>query len=110
MTSLPQTRPSVQSTLRVVPLNGEPVTLAEQIDSEARSYRDRGDSFGLFLARQLDRLAQLVSWTGAQTPEEHEDRMQAWDDLIRDQWFDRGYDAGIRAARSDMVMPTAFYE
>ena len=55
-----------------VPANGEPQTLAETIDHEALSYRERGDSIGKFIADHLDRLAQLVRWTDASTPEEHE--------------------------------------
>jgi hypothetical protein len=71
------------------------------IDDEARAYRDRGDVLGRFLADHLDRLAQLVRWTGALTPEQHEDRMEIWDDEIRAKWFDRGYEAGIEAARKE---------
>jgi hypothetical protein len=71
------------------------------IDDEARAYRDRGDSFARFIADHLDRLAQLVRWSGAQTPDQHEERMEVWDDEIRAKWFDRGYDAGLEAARDE---------
>ncbi len=81
-----QPGPSIPS----VPVNGQPVTLAEIIDHEAASYRSQGTAIGDFLASQLERLAQLVRWTGATTPVEHEDRMQVWDDDIRQQWFERG--------------------
>src|SRR5262249_24526330 len=60
--------------------NGQPLTLAEVVDHEAMAYRAWGTSAGEFLARQMERLAQLIHWTGASTPEEHEARMEVWDD------------------------------
>jgi hypothetical protein len=81
----------------VLPANGQPVTFAEQIDHESLAFRSRGDAIGQFIADHLDRLAQLVRWTGAQTPDQHEDRMEVWDDEIRAKWFDRGYQAGVEA-------------
>ena len=50
-----------------------------------------------FLARQMDRLAQLVRWTGAATPEDHEGRMDVWDAEIAERQFDRGYAEGREA-------------
>ena len=84
-----------------VPSNGQPMTLAEVVDHEARAYRGWGTPAGDFLARQMERLAQLVRWTGANTPEEHEARMEVWDDEVREQWYDRGYHEGLEAARRD---------
>jgi hypothetical protein len=81
------------------PSNGEPRTLAEVVDHEAMAYRAWGTPEGDFLARQMERLAQLVRWTGARTPEEHEARMDVWDDEVRDQWYDRGYHEGVEAGR-----------
>ena len=49
----------------------------------------------------MERLAQLVRWTGAATPEVHEDRMQIWEDDLRQQWEDRGYEAGYAAGRRE---------
>ena len=83
------------------PSNGQPLTLAEVVDHEAMAYRARGTPTGEFLARQMERLAQLVRWTGASTPEEHEARMEVWDDEVREQWFDRGYQEGLEAGRRD---------
>ena len=88
---------------RTVPANGEPVTLAEIVEHEALAYRAWGTPAGDFLARQMERLAQLVRWTGAATPEEHEARMEVWDDGLRTQWFDRGYSEGIEAARRELA-------
>jgi hypothetical protein len=81
--------------------NGEPLTLAETVDHEAMAYRAWGTSTGDFLARQMERLAQLVRWTGATTPEAHEDRMQIWDEDVRRQWEDRGFAAGHEAGRRE---------
>jgi hypothetical protein len=81
--------------------NGRPTTLAELVDHEALGYRAWGTPEGDFLARQMERLAQLIRWTGAATPEVHEDRMQVWDDDLRQQWEDRGYEAGYAAGRRE---------
>ena len=78
-----------------VPSNGQPMTLAEVVDHEAMAYRAWGTPAGEFLARQMERLAQLVRWTGASTPEEHEARMEVWDEEVREQWYDRGYHDGL---------------
>ncbi len=99
MSSLANARSAHHSLPAMVPANGQPLTLAEQIDHEALACRARGDSIGQFMANHLDRLAQLIRWSGAQTPEQHEERMEIWDDEIRAKWFDRGYDAGLEAAR-----------
>jgi hypothetical protein len=81
--------------------NGRPTTLVELVDHEAMAYRAWGTPEGDFLARQMDRLGQLIRWTGATTPEVHEDRMQVWDDDLRQQWEDRGYEAGYAAGRRE---------
>jgi hypothetical protein len=83
-------------------LNGQPVTLAEYVDDEARSYRSQGTPEAAFLASQLERIAQLVRWTGASTPADHEARMEVWDEEIRVREFDRGYSEGIEAARREL--------
>jgi hypothetical protein len=86
-----------------VPATCEPRTLAEVVDHEAMAYRAWGTPTGAFLARQMERLAQLIRWTGATTPEEHEARMEVWDDDVREQWFDRGYQEGLAAGRREAV-------
>lgn len=84
-----------------VPSTGQPMNLAEVIDHEAMAYRTWGTPAGDFLARQMERLAQLVRWTGATTPEDHEARMEVWDDELREQWYERGYQDGVEAGRQD---------
>jgi hypothetical protein len=79
----------------------QPPTLAAVVYHEAIGYRARGTATGEFLARQMERLAQLIRWTGATTPQDHETRMEVWDEEIREQWFDRGYHDGYEAGRRD---------
>ncbi len=85
-----------------VPVNGQPTTLAEYVDHEAMSYRSQGTAEAAFVAEHLARLSQLIRWTGATTPAEHEDRMQVWDEEIRSKEFDRGYSEGMEAARREL--------
>ena len=49
----------------VAAVDGRPTTLAELVDHEALAYRAWGTPEGDFLARQMERLSQLVRWTGA---------------------------------------------
>ena len=84
--------------IETVPVNGQPVNLAEAIDHEAMSYRSQGTPIGIFLAEQMARIAQLIRWTGATTPQEHLDRMEVWDAEIAESHFDRGYSEGYQAS------------
>jgi hypothetical protein len=84
-----------------VPINGQPMALAEVVDHEAMAYRAWGTPAGEFLAQQMERLAQLVRWTGGSTPQEHEARMEVWDEEVREQWYDRGYHDGREAGRQE---------
>jgi hypothetical protein len=77
-------------TVRTAPVDGRPTTLLEFVDDEARSYRARGTPEAAFIAEHLERLAQLIKWTGATTPAEHEARMDVWDESVREQWYERG--------------------
>jgi hypothetical protein len=87
----------------LVPRNGQPLTLAEIVDHEAIGYRAWGTPAGDLLARQIERLAQLIRWTNAESPEDHEARMEVWDEEIRERWFDRGYHEGYEAGRREAV-------
>jgi hypothetical protein len=104
LTAAPDRFPAADELILIpttVPSNGQPTTLAEVVEHEAMAYRAWGTPAGDFLARQMERLAQLVRWTGANTPEEHEARMEVWDDEVREQWFDRGYQEGLEAGRRE---------
>ena len=85
-----------------VPVNGQPTTLAEFVDDEVRSYRSQGTAEAAFIAEHLERLGQLIRWTGASTPAEHNDRMDVWDADIRAEHYDRGYSEGREAARREL--------
>ena len=87
----------------LIPRNGQPLTLAEVVEHETMGYRAWGTPTGEFLARQMERLAQLIRWTNATTPEDHEARIEVWDAEIREQWFERGYQEGYEAGRRDAV-------
>jgi hypothetical protein len=74
--------------------SGAPASLAERVDHEALAFHSEGTAEGEFLARQMERLAQLIRWSGAETPQQHEDRMEVWDEEIRQQHFRRGFTEG----------------
>jgi hypothetical protein len=97
-------RTHAEPATRTVPVNGQPVTLAGIVDDEARAYRAWHTPEGDFLAEHLERLGQLIQWTGAATPAEHEDRMAYWDEEIRAKEFDRGYAEGMEAARRELAI------
>jgi hypothetical protein len=94
-------QPAVETSIEAVPANGQPISLAESIDHEAIAYRAQESDVAIFLADQLDRLAQLVRFTGATTPREHLDRMNVWDAEIAEQHFSRGYAEGREAGRRE---------
>jgi hypothetical protein len=77
--------------------DGPRFTFSQLIDQEALGYRAWGPPVGDFLAREMEKLAQMVLWTQSDTPEQHEARMAIWDDEIRQQWEARGYEAGRSA-------------
>ena len=84
-----------------LPPNGQPTTFLEIVEHEALGYRAWGSSVGDFLSDQLGRIAQLIRWTGARDPQEHEDRMEAYDRELRDRCYDRGYHEGLEAGRRE---------
>ena len=69
-TTATMTNGRVQESPSLVPANGQPKTLVEIVEHEALGYRAWGTPAGDFLARQTERLAQLIRWTGASTPED----------------------------------------
>ena len=95
---------------KLAPTNGQPVTMLEVVEHEAEDYRAWRTPEGEFLARQMDRLAQLIRWTGASTPEDHEDRMEVWDAEIRDRYWDMGFHEGLEAGRRECRCGTCFMD
>jgi hypothetical protein len=77
--------------------------LADRVAALAQALRARSDDLGAFCADELDRLAQLVTFTGAVTPRQHRDRMAAMeegrDHQLEVTAYAAGYDHGRREGR-----------
>jgi hypothetical protein len=95
---IPSQRPPAPA---LAPLNGQPMTLLEIVEHESMGYKAWGSPAGKFLSDQLGRIAQLLRWTGARTPEEHEERMEVYDRELRDRYYDQGYHDGLEAGRRE---------
>ena len=91
-----------------LPVNGQPRTLIEIVDHEALGYRAWSTPEGDFLARQMERLAQLIVWTSASNPVDFEDRMEVYDRELRDRHFEMGYHEGLEAGRRECRCGTCF--
>lgn len=85
----------------VVPANGQPTTFLEVVEHEAMGFRAWGTPVGDFLSDQLGRVAQLIRWTGARTPADHEDRLETYETELRARDYDRGYLDGLEAGRRE---------
>ena len=86
------------STAAIIAVSAAPRTLAELVDHEALAYRAWGTTEGDFLAGQMERLAQLIRLTEAETPGDFEDRLEVYECDLRAREYDRGFEDG--AARS----------
>jgi hypothetical protein len=75
-------------------VTASPQALAEVVDHEALAYRTRGTPEGDFLARQMERLAQLIRLTEAETPGDFEDRLEVYECDLRAREYDRGFEDG----------------
>ena len=73
-------------------MNGEPRTLIEIINHEALGYRAWGTPEGEFLARQMERLAQLIRYDrGEHDPKTMRGRrLEVSDAEMRDRYGDMG--------------------
>jgi hypothetical protein len=78
-------------------ISAEPASLAELVGREAMAYREHNTAEGNFLACQLDRLAQLIRFVGASTPNEFDERIEVLEADVREQWFRNGYEDGMEA-------------
>jgi hypothetical protein len=85
----------------LLPANGQPTTFLEIVEHEAMGYRAWGNAVGNFLSDQLGRIAQLIRWTGATNPADHEDRIEAYEGELRARDYDRGYHDGLEAGRRE---------
>ena len=76
------------------PVAGGAPSLADLVAAEAGRLRRSASPIAGFLADQLDRLAQLVAFTGARSPGEYADRIETEerDRLARE--YDRGFEDG----------------
>jgi hypothetical protein len=102
LSSLPAAaEPPAAGPAPLLPANGQPTTLLEVVEHEAMGYRAWGAPVGNFLADQLGRVAQLIRWTGARTPADHEDRMETYETELRARDYDRGYHDGLEAGRRE---------
>ena len=80
--------------MSITAVTAAPRTLAELVDHEALAYRAWGTPEGDFLARQMERLAQLIRFTQAETPQEFEDRLEVYEFDLRAREYDRGFEDG----------------
>jgi hypothetical protein len=76
------------------PIAGGAPSLADLVTAEADRLRRSASPIGGFLADQLERVAQLVAFTGAESPGEFADRieLEERDRLARE--YDRGFEDG----------------
>jgi hypothetical protein len=70
------------------------IALLNHVKAEAIRLRERGGSHAAFVADQLERVAQLIVFTGAETPEQYDDRVFANEEAVAEQHFERGYQEG----------------
>jgi hypothetical protein len=76
------------------PIAGGAPTLADQVAAEAARLRRIGSPLAVFIADQLDRLAQLVAFTGARTSQDFADRLEAHECALLAAEYDRGFSDG----------------
>jgi hypothetical protein len=69
-------------------------SLLAYVEAQAREYRSLGAPSARFVAEQLERTAQVIRFTGAETPEQFEDRVFANEQAVQEQHFERGYQEG----------------
>jgi hypothetical protein len=50
----------------------------------------------------------MVRWTEASTPEDYESRMEVYEQELRGRTYDRGYEDGLEAARSEYGLRHGF--
>jgi hypothetical protein len=76
------------------PIAGGAPTLADQVAAEAARLRRSASPLAVFIADQLERLAQLVAFTGARTSQDFADRLEAHECALLAAEYDRGFSDG----------------
>ena len=69
-------------------------SLLNHVKAEAIRLRARRGAHAAFVAEQLERIAQVIVFTGAETPEQYADRVFANEQAVQEQHFERGYQEG----------------
>jgi hypothetical protein len=92
---------AAQPAVPTAPTNGRPLTLVEIVEHQAAGYRAWGTPAGDFLARQLDRLGQLIRFMSAKTPEEFEERLEVLEADARENRYQLGYADGLEDGRQE---------
>jgi hypothetical protein len=67
-----------------------------------RRHRAAGSPADLFIAEQLERVAQLLRFTGAETAQEFAARVELNEQWARQAEFDRGWAAGRASLRREV--------
>jgi hypothetical protein len=70
------------------------MSLLAYVEAQAREYRSLGAPSARFVTEQLERTAQLIRFTGAETPEQFADRVFANEESVKEAEFERGYQEG----------------
>ena len=86
--------PAVEPVEAPAPIAGGAPSLADRVAAEADRFRRSGSPLAGFLADQLERLAQVIAFTGAQSPQDFVDRLDVHErDLLASE-YDRGFADG----------------
>jgi hypothetical protein len=70
------------------------ISLLNYVKAEAIRHRERGGDHARFIADELERIAQLIIFTAAETPEQYTDRVEANEAAVKEEHFERGYQEG----------------
>ncbi len=86
--------PRVEAIPAPAAIAGGAPSLADLVTAEADRLRRCESPIGGFLAGQLDRVAQLIRFTGARSPEQYQDRIEAHESDLLAREYDRGFSDG----------------
>lgn len=86
--------PAVEEIPAPAPVAGGAPALADQVVAAAEQLRRSASPVAGFLADQLERLAQLVAFTGAGSPRDFADRIAIHERDLLAREYDRGYSDG----------------